>query len=161
MAFTTDKALDNTWQDAYTLSGITPYSPLTIQNKNSHAVLVHVGPSAPTETNTGVAVFLHQYKYFTCAVGESIFVKGVGQCSIQEGFIQETGLQIVDSSTGSLRPATTADFANGWSTTAYTLNADGDIISETQSNGTSTRTRSWSYSTDGSGNTTATAGSWS
>lgn len=161
MAYIPDISLDGTWQDAYTLSGIAAGSPISIQNKNSHSILVFVGTSVPsTGSTSGVAVFLKQTKHFTCADGESVFVKGIGQCSIQSGYIEENGLQLVDSATGELRPATTADFSSGWSTVAYTMNADGDIISETQSNGVLSRIRSWTYFTDGSGNTTATAGVW-
>ncbi len=45
--------------------------------------------------------------------------------------------------------------------TGYTLNANGDVVNESESNGTQTRTRSWAYVTNGDGSVTATASAWS
>lgn len=51
--------------------------------------------------------------------------------------------------------------ASGFYSTGYTLNAAGDIASESESNGTVTRTRTWTYATNHDGSVTASASAWS
>lgn len=49
-----------------------------------------------------------------------------------------------------------------WEDAGFSLNADGNLKSETQVNASTgaTRTRTWMYATDASGNVSATAGAW-
>ncbi len=50
---------------------------------------------------------------------------------------------------------------SGFYSTGYTLNAAGDIASESESNGTVTRTRTWTYVTNPDGSVVASASAWS
>ena len=162
MAYLSDFQLTGTWQNLYTLTGIASGTVVSIQNKNSQAIIVFVGDNHPVEPLTdGVVVFLKQTKYFSCDPRENIWIKGVGTCVIQSGYVDSPGLKIVDTNTGELRDATTSDFAQNWSTSSYVMDASGNLTSETQTDGVNYRTRVWTYSTDGGGNVTATAGEWS
>lgn len=48
-----DITLNGTWQNVYTLSGITVGASLAVQNKTAHIINLWIGPTAPSVSFNG------------------------------------------------------------------------------------------------------------
>jgi hypothetical protein len=130
--FIGDITLDGTWQSAYTLTGITVGTAISIQNKGSKAATVFISSSQPSsESVDGVVITVGQQVYIPSSVS-GCWIKGGGSCSIQETTVSFNTSS--SSSSGGGGGAATiadgADIAQGTTTdTAWSGTGSATIVS--------------------------------